>query len=129
MAFAALLSLPLQAQAQTAGVTVSKSVLTVTEEDATGDTYTVVLNSRPTASVTVTVGGYTGSDVTPNPAKSLTWAPSVWNIPLTVRARRSVTAEGDTNTVDETVSLTHSATSTDTDYSGITIAGHALCGR
>ena len=101
----------------TAGVTVSKSALTVTEQDATGDTYTVVLDSRPTASVTVTVGGYTGSDVTPNPA-SLTWAPSVWNIPLTV----TVTAEGDTNTVDETVSLTHSATSTDTDYSGITIA-------
>ena len=100
-----------------AGVTVSKSALTVTEEDATGDTYTVVLNSQPTASVTVTVGGYTGSDVTPNPA-SLAWAPSVWNIPLTV----TVTAEGDTNTVDETVSLTHSATSTDTDYSGITIA-------
>ena len=101
----------------TAGVTVSKSALTVTEQDATGDSYTVVLDSRPTASVTVTVGGYTGSDVTPNPA-SLTWAPSVWNIPLTV----TVTAEGDTNTVDETVSLTHSATSTDTDYSGITIA-------
>ena len=101
----------------TAGVTVSKSALTVTEQDATGDTYTVVLDSRPTASVTVTVGGYTGSDVTPNPA-SLTWAPSVWNTTLTV----TVTAEGDTNTVDETVSLTHSATSTDTDYSGITIA-------
>ena len=105
------------AQAQTAGVTVSKSALTVTEQDATGDTYTVVLNSRPTASVTVTVGGYTGSDVTPNPA-SLTWAPDVWNLMLTV----TVTAEGDMNTVDETVSLTHSATSTDTDYSGITIA-------
>ena len=101
----------------TAGVTVSKSALTVTEQDATGDTYTVVLNSRPTASVTVTVGGYTGSDVTPNPA-SLTFAPSVWNTVLTV----TVTAEGDMNTVDETVSLTHSATSTDTDYSGITIA-------
>ena len=112
----ALFATPAQAQT-TAGVTVSKSMLTVTEEDATGGTYTVVLNSRPTASVTVTVGGYTGSDVTPNPA-SLTWAPSVWNISLTV----TVTAEGDTNTVDETVTLTHSATSTDTDYSGITIA-------
>ena len=30
----------------TAGVTVSKSALTVTEQDATGDSYTVVLNSR-----------------------------------------------------------------------------------
>ena len=43
----------------TAGVTVSKSALTVTEQDATGDSYTVVLDSRPTASVTVTVGGQT----------------------------------------------------------------------
>ena len=32
-------------------------------------------------------------------------------------------AVNDTNTADETVSLTHSATSTDSDYSGITIAG------
>ena len=39
------------------GVTVSKTALTVTEEDTTGDSYTVVLNTQPTASVTVTVAG------------------------------------------------------------------------
>ena len=33
----------------TAGVTVSKSALTVTEADTTGASYTVVLNSQPTA--------------------------------------------------------------------------------
>ena len=34
-------------------VTVSESALTVTEEDTTGGTYTVVLNTQPTANVTV----------------------------------------------------------------------------
>ena len=37
----------------TAGVTVSKTALTVTEQDASGDTYTVVLDSQPTADVTI----------------------------------------------------------------------------
>ena len=101
----------------TANVTVSKTALTVTEDDTTGDTYTVVLDSEPTADVTITVGGYTGSDVTPNPT-SLTFAPSDWNTALTV----TVTAVGDTDTTDDTVTLTHSATSTDPDYQGITIA-------
>ena len=45
----------------TAGVSVSETALTVTEQDATGDTYTVVLDTQPTADVTVTVGGHSGS--------------------------------------------------------------------
>ena len=52
----------------TAGVTVSESALTVTEEDTTGDTYTVVLNSQPTADVTITIGGQSGPDVTAAPS-------------------------------------------------------------
>ncbi len=102
----------------TAGVTVSKSALTVTEQDATGDTYTVVLNSRPTANVTITIGGQSGTDVTAAPSP-MTFTPMNWNTAQTV----TVTAGNDTNTANETVSLTHSAASTDTDYSGITIAG------
>ena len=51
-----------------AGVTVSKSALTVTEEDTTGNTYTVVLDTRPTANVTVTVAGHGGTDVTLTPS-------------------------------------------------------------
>ena len=101
----------------TAGVTVSKSALTVTEQDATGDSYTVVLNSRPTANVTITIGGQSGTDVTAVPSP-MTFTPMNWNTAQTV----TVTAGNDTDTADETVSLTHSATSTDTDYSGITIA-------
>ena len=37
-----------------------------------------------------------------------------------------MTAGNDTDTADESVSLTHSATSTDSDYEGITIAGVAV---
>ena len=51
----------------TPGVTVSTTALTVTEEDTTGDSYTVVLNTQPTANVTVTVAGHAGTDVTPSP--------------------------------------------------------------
>ena len=43
------------------GVTVSPTALTVTEEDTTGSSYTVVLNTLPSASVTVTVAGHSGT--------------------------------------------------------------------
>ena len=45
-------------------VTVSETALTVTEEAATGDSYTVVLDTQPTADVTVTVAGHAGTEVT-----------------------------------------------------------------
>ena len=99
-----------------AGVTVSKPALTVTEEDADGDSYTVVLDTRPTADVTVTVAGHAGTDVTPDPA-TLTFTASNWDTARTV----TVTAADDADTTDDTVSLTHRAASTDTDYSGIAI--------
>ena len=100
------------------GVTVSRTALTVTEEDTTGDTYTVVLNTQPTASVTVTVAGHAGSDVTPTPA-TLTFTPMNWDTAQTV----TVTAANDADTANDTVTLTHSATSTDNDYDGVTVAG------
>ncbi len=103
---------------QAAGVTVSETVLTVTEEDSTGDTYTVVLNSQPTVSVTIQVAGHASTSVNPTPT-SLTFTTMNWDTAQTV----TVKAVNDTNTVDETVSLTHAATSTDTDYDGITIDG------
>ena len=98
------------------GVTISESALTVTEEDTTGDSYTVVLNTRPTANVTVTVAGHSGTDVTPTPA-SLTFTMANWNTAQTV----TVKAGNDTDTTNYTVTLTHSAASTDPGYNGITI--------
>ena len=99
------------------GVTVSTPALTVTEEDTTGATYTVVLNSQPTATVTVTVAGHAGTDVTPSPT-SLTFTSTNWGTAQTV----TVTAGDDADTANESVSLTHSAASTDSNYQGITIA-------
>ena len=105
------------------GVTVSTPALTVTEEDTAGDSYTVVLNSQPTATVTVTVAGHAGTDVTLTPSSAtLTFTPTNWGTVQTV----TVTAGDDADTANDAVSLTHSATSTDTDYDGISIAGVAV---
>ena len=97
-------------------VTVSKSALTVTEQNTTGNTYTVVLGTQPTADVTVTVAGHSGTDVTPTPA-SLTFTMANWSTAQTV----TVKAGNDADLMNDTVTLTHSAASTDTNYSGITI--------
>ena len=102
----------------TAGVTVSKSALTVTEQDISGDTYTVVLNSQPTANVTITIGGQSATDITATPSP-MTFTTTNWATAQTV----TVIAGNDADTVSDSFSLTHSATSADGDYSGITIAG------
>ena len=101
------------------GVTVSPTALTVTEEDTTGDSYTVVLDSQPTADVEVMVAGYSGTAVTPTPS-TLTFTSVNWDMSQTV----TVKAGADTDTENDTVTLTHSAASTDSDYDGssITIA-------
>ena len=98
------------------GVSVSKTALTVTEEAATGSRYTVVLDSQPTEDVTVTVAGHSGTDVTPTPT-TLTFTTSNWNRGQKV----TVKAGKDANTINEMVTLTHSAASTDSNYDGITI--------
>ena len=103
------------------GVTATPTTLTVAEEDATGDSYTVVLDTQPTADVVVTVAGHASTDVTPNPA-TLTFTSTTWSTAQPV----TVTAGGDADTTDDTVTLTHSATSTDSDYDGMAIADVAV---
>ena len=101
----------------TAAVTVLPTTLTVTEQDADGDTYTVVLDTEPTANVVVTVAGHASTDVTPTPT-ALTFTTGNWGTARTV----TVKAGDDADTTSDTVTLTHSAASTDSSYSGITIA-------
>ena len=98
------------------GVTVSETALTVPEGGTAGETYTVVLDSPPTADVVVTVAGHAGTEVTPS-STSLTFTTSNWNDAHTV----TVKAGDDADTLDDTVTLTHSAASTDSNYEGITI--------
>ena len=104
-----------------AGIAVSTAALTVTEQDSTGDGYTVVLDTEPTADVVVTVAGHVGTDVTANPT-TLTFTMSNWETAQTV----TVTADDDADTTDDSVALTHSAASADSGYSGIAIAGVAV---
>ena len=98
-------------------VTVSETALTVAEQNTTGDNYTVVLDSLPTAGVVITVAGHSNTDVTPTPT-TLTFTTSDWETAQTV----TVTAGDDSDTLTDTVTLTHSAESTDSNYDGITIA-------
>ena len=96
----------------TAGVTVSPTSLTVAEGD--DEEYTVVLDSRPTAGVTVTIGGTSGTDLTLN-STTLTFRRNSWNNAQTV----TVTAGQDTDFDNDTATLTHTVSSTDTLYEGI----------
>ena len=77
-------------------VTVSETALTVTEEDATGNSYTVVLETQPTADVVVTVAGHAGTEVTPAP-NPLTFTTTNWNTAQTV----TVTAGDDADLVND----------------------------
>ena len=93
----------------TRGVRVEPTQLTFREGGS--GTYTVVLNTQPTATVTVTVNDPTdNTDVTAEPT-SLTFTTGDWNSAQTV----TVTAarDGDANT--DTATVTHSVSGGDYD--------------
>ena len=96
----------------TRGVTVSATVLTVTE-GSTG-TYTVVLDSQPTANVTVTPSRTGSSDVTFSPP-TLTFTALNWNTVQPV----TVTAAQDSDAVDDSATISHAVTGGD--YVGVTV--------
>ena len=93
------------------GLSFSRTEMTV-EEGGSG-TYTVVLDSEPTAEVTVTIGGTTGTDVSVDPA-TLTFTASSWDTAQTVTVSA---AEDDDTLDDDPVTLTHTATGGD--YEGL----------
>ena len=95
----------------TRGVTVSTAALTVNE--GTMGTYTVVLNSQPTASVTVTPSRTGSSDVTFSPP-TLTFTTSTWNTAQQV----TVTAAQDSDAVDDSATISHAVTGGD--YAAVT---------
>jgi len=101
----------------TAGFTVTQSggSTSVTEGGAT-DTYSLVLNTQPTAAVTVTLNA--GSQLTTS-ATTLTFTQINWNVAQTV----TVTAVDDTIVEgNHTGTITQTVTSSDTNYNGLTIA-------
>ena len=86
-----------------AGITLDKTALTV-NEGGSATSYTVALPSKPTATVTVTITGHSGTDVSLD-RTSLSFTASNWNTPQTV----TVSAAQDTDAIDDSATLTHTA--------------------
>ena len=100
----------------TAGITVNPTSGLITTEAGGTDTFTVVLDTQPTADVTI---GLSSSDITEGTVLpvSLTFTSANWNTPQTV----TVTGVDD-SAVDGDITyniITASASSTDTDYNGL----------
>ena len=81
-------------EVDTAAVSINPTALTVAEGDS--GSYSVVLDSEPTAEVTVTVGGHVGTDVTVSDAM-LTFTPANWSTAQTV----TVTASEDDDAAED----------------------------
>ena len=98
------------------GVTLSPDALTVIEGDTTGKTYTVKLDSKPTAQVTVEVVLPADTDVRVSPQR-LTFTTTNWDDEQMV----TVTAAHDTGDGDEDdmATITHTVTSSSGDYDGL----------
>ena len=104
----------------TVGVTVTPTELTI--DEGASSTYTVVLDTQPTADVTVTIEG-PAFPFAVDPA-SLIFTTQDWSTPQTVR----VNAKHDGTTDDERETITHSVTGGD--YSGgVSVDGVTLIVR
>ena len=97
-----------------AGVMLDKTDLVVTEGGSA--TYTVALDSEPTADVTVTITGHAGTDLTLTTTTAmLTFTPSTWNRTQTV----TVAAGDDGDALNDSALLTHRAVGA-TEYASVT---------
>ena len=103
----------------TAGVTVTPTTLSVAEDGSA--TYTVALDSRPTADVTITPASGDDGAVGVAPA-SYTFTPSGWNLSQIF----IVSGVADADSDDESVTISHSAASSDAKYHGIAVASVAV---
>ena len=92
---------------------ISPTSLTVSEGESA--TYTVVLGSKPTGTVRVTISGTTGTDLRRS-RTVLSFRTSNWNEPQTV----TVTARQDEDAEDDTVTIVHAVTGADYGANGVT---------
>ncbi len=93
------------------GAMVAPDPVTIDEGDTAGGTYTFVLTGEPTGTVTVTIAGHNGTDISLRDSddtsiSTLTFTTADWNTAQTV----TVTAANDRDHDDDRVTLTHSAT-------------------
>ena len=98
----------------TTGTTLSTTRLVVPEQGSAS--YTVHLNSAPSAAVTVAIATSGDTDVTADTA-SLTFTASNFSTAQTV----TLAAGDDTDSAYGTLTVTHTTTSTDSDFNGATI--------
>ena len=96
-----------------AAVVLSKTGLTVTEGDAAGTSYTVKLATQPSGSVSVTISGHDGADLTLSGTtltnNQLTFTTTSWGTAQTV----TIKAGQDNDAVNDSATLTHSASGGD----------------
>ena len=97
----------------TAGITLGDSQLTIAEGGS--DSYTIVLDSEPTADVTITIGKR-NADIALD-TSSLTFTSGNWDSAQTV----TVTAAADGDDYADTDTLVHTVASADGDYHGRTV--------
>ncbi|MDH3283466.1 MAG: Ig-like domain-containing protein, partial [Acidobacteriota bacterium] len=107
---------------ETAGITVSPPSGPTTESGGQA-TFTVVLNSQPSASVTIGLSTSNADEGTVSPA-SLTFTPANWNAAQTVTVTGVDDALADGNVVYSV--LTAPATSTDAGYDGLDAVDAAI---
>ena len=101
---------------ETVSIVLSKTTLTVEEEDADGGTYTVKLSHEPSEEVTVTVTGQDTTDLTLSGLSgtdTLTFSTTTWDDAQTV----TVKAREDTDAANDSVTLTH--TGAGGEYEGV----------
>ena len=108
--------------AAAAGVTVTPVTLSVPEDGSSTADYTLVLDTAPTADVTIAVASDTVTAATVSSA-SLTFTTTDWNTAQTVTVT-GVNDDVDNPSDERTATVTHTAASADGDYSGgaVTIA-------
>ena len=98
----------------TRNVVLSRRSLTLTEGDAPGTTYTVALATQPSGSVSVSITGHSGTDLSLDET-TLTFTTETWNTAQTVTV---TAAEDDDGTTDAVATLTHTASGGD--YANVT---------
>jgi hypothetical protein len=102
----------------TAGFTITESSgSTSVAESGTTDSFTVVLDSEPTADVTISIASDDPTEVTVD-SSSLTFTAANWNTPQTVTGT-GVDDDVDDGDSSTTITVGSTITSSDTNYSGL----------
>ena len=100
-----------------AGVSVSPTTITPSEGSTTGSKYSVVLDFKPSANVTITITGPTGSDLTISKTE-LVFTTTDWNTPQEV----TVTADEDDDGHDDSHPIQHAVeTGSAPKYLGVSV--------